>query len=75
MWQSMDALHDEYEEGKAKHKGKSPVIGIAEWARVSTRQGTSYRPIFEITSWVPTPKEFGGNPTHSRGGRPRRRAA
>jgi hypothetical protein len=60
MWQSVDELHDEYEDGKAKHKGKLPVIGIAEWVRVATRQGTTFRPIFEITSWVSTPKEFGG---------------
>jgi hypothetical protein len=58
MWQSMDELHSEYEDGKAKHKNKLPVIGIAEWARVTTRQGTGYRPVFKITGWTAVPKEL-----------------
>jgi hypothetical protein len=58
MWQSMDELHDSWEDEKGKHKGKAPVIGIAEMIEVQTRSGTSYRPSFEILSWVNVPPEF-----------------
>ena len=58
MWQSMDELHDSWEDEKAKHKNKAPVIGITEMVKVVTRNGTSYRPSFVITGWVPVPPEF-----------------
>jgi hypothetical protein len=62
LWQSMDELHDDWEDGKAKHKGKLPVVGITEMVKTTTRSGTGYRPSFAITSWVPTPPEFAVQP-------------
>lgn len=58
VWQSLDELHDEYLEGVVKHKGKLPVVGIAEMAQVQTPSGTYYRPIFEITGWAKRPSDL-----------------
>jgi hypothetical protein len=58
MWMAVDELHDAYEAGKAKNKNKLPVIGISEFVRVTTRQGTAYRPEFVIKGWVPAPPEL-----------------
>jgi hypothetical protein len=55
MWQSMDELHDSWEDTKGKHKNQLPVVGISEMVKVQTRSGTSYRPSFTIKSWVPVP--------------------
>jgi hypothetical protein len=62
MWDSVSALHDEYEAGRAKHKNKLPVITVDEWVSVITRSGTSYRPLFVITSWVAVPPELQAQP-------------
>jgi len=58
VWQSLDELHDEYLEGCVKHKGKLPIVGIAEVAKVHTGSGTHYRPIFEITGWAKRPSDL-----------------
>ena len=58
LWNAVDELHDEYLDGATKHKGKLPVVGIAEYKEVSTAAGTNYAPCFEITGWVPRPPEL-----------------
>jgi hypothetical protein len=58
IWQSLDELHTEYLEEVVKQKGKLPVVGIAEMARVAIGSGTYYRPVFEITSWVKRPSDL-----------------
>jgi hypothetical protein len=56
LWTSMDELHDDWQEAKAKAKGKLPVVGISEMIRVEGRSGTTYRPSFEITGWAAVPE-------------------
>jgi hypothetical protein len=58
VWQSVDELHDKYLEGSAKHKGKLPIVGIAEVAQARIASGTFYRPIFEITGWSKRPGDL-----------------
>jgi len=58
LWQSLSDLHDEYLDGCVKHRGKLPVVGIAEMARVQTPSGTYFRPIFEITGWTKRPDDL-----------------
>jgi hypothetical protein len=58
VWQSVDELHDEYLEDCAKHKGKLPIVSIAEVAQVRTASSTFYRPIFEITGWAKRPNDL-----------------
>jgi hypothetical protein len=58
VWNSIDELHSEFVEERHKHKNKLPVVGIAEIARVSTVNTTTYRPIFEIVSWVARPSDL-----------------
>jgi hypothetical protein len=57
-WQSLDDLHDEYLNERSKHKGKLPIVGIAEVAQVKTAAGTNYRPIFVITGWTKRPADL-----------------
>jgi hypothetical protein len=58
VWQSLDELHDEWDEERTRHKGKLPIVSIAEVAKVQTKSGTYYRPIFEITEWVKRPDDL-----------------
>ena len=58
VWQALDELHDAYLEGCAKHKGKLPIVRIAEVAQVRIGSGTFYRPIFEITGWAKRPNDL-----------------
>ena len=58
LWNAIDELHDEYFDSVTKHRGKLPVIGIAEVRQVITANGTNYAPVFEITSWVRCPPEL-----------------
>jgi hypothetical protein len=60
IWQSLDELHDDYLGERDKHKGKLPVVGIAEITQVRTAAGTNYRPIFEITDWAKRPDDLSG---------------
>jgi hypothetical protein len=39
------------------------VIAIAEMVKVVTKNGTSYRPSFEITAWASVPPEFAAGQT------------
>jgi hypothetical protein len=58
VWQSLDDLHDAYLEGCAKHRGKLPIVSIAEVAQVRIGSSTFYRPIFEITGWAKRPNDL-----------------
>jgi hypothetical protein len=58
VWQAIDQLHDEFEDGRHKHRGKLPLVGLAEAKPVKTMAGVNYAPIFEITGWVPRPAEL-----------------
>jgi hypothetical protein len=58
LWSAVDELHDEYLDGVTKHRGKLPVVGIAEIKQVITANGVNYAPVFEITSWVSRPPEL-----------------
>jgi hypothetical protein len=58
LWNSIDELHSEFVEGRSKHKGKLPLVGVTEIARVSTKNGVTYRPIFEIAKWVARPSDL-----------------
>jgi hypothetical protein len=58
VWKSVDELHDEYLEGSVKHRGKLPIVGIAEVAQVRIASRTFYRPIFEITGWAKRPNDL-----------------
>ena len=63
LWNAIDELHDEYLDGVTKHRGKLPVIGIAEVKQVITANGTNYAPVFEITAWVSRPPELAARKT------------
>jgi hypothetical protein len=58
LWESLNELCAAYDAACGKHKGELPVVGVAEMVRTTTKSGTNYRPIFEITGWVVTPKEL-----------------
>ena len=58
LWNSIDELHSEFVETRSKHKGKLPLVGIAEIARVITKNGVTYRPIFTINKWVARPGDL-----------------
>lgn len=58
----IDALHDLYEAGAAKNKGKLPVVTLTETVAETTGEGakksTNYRPVFEISGWVDRPEDL-----------------
>jgi hypothetical protein len=60
---AIDALHTQFEAGKAANPGKLPVVALTgSTAVVSTGKGqssTNYAPIFEIKSWVNRPDGLG----------------
>lgn len=62
--EAVDALHTEYEAGKAANPGKLPVVAMTGSAPVvSSGQGkssTNYKPLFQIVSWVDRPAELAG---------------
>ena len=62
---SMEKLHDEYLAGANQNPGKLPVVSLADTVAIESgsgaRKSTNYRPVFEITSWVPRPKDLGPN--------------
>jgi hypothetical protein len=62
---SMEKLHDDYLAGVAQNPGKLPVVSLADTVAIESgsgaRKSTNYRPVFEITGWVPRPKDLGAN--------------
>lgn len=62
----LDALHDLYEEGVVKNKGKLPVVAlsdtVAETSGEGVKKSTNYRPVFEITGWVDRPEDLVPSP-------------
>jgi hypothetical protein len=58
VWQAIDQLHDEYEDDRLKHRGKLPLVGLAQVKPVKTMAGTNHAPVFEITGWVQRPVEL-----------------
>jgi len=57
-WQAIDKLHTEFEKERSKHPGKLPSVKLTGVKPNKTSMGTSYMPIFEITSWVVRPAEL-----------------
>jgi hypothetical protein len=58
LWNAVDELHDAFLDAPAKHRGKLPVVGIAEVKAAITVNGVNYTPVFEILSWVARPPEL-----------------
>jgi len=57
-WQAIDKLHTEFEKERGKHPGKLPLVKLTEVKPNKTPMGTTYLPIFKITSWVVRPAEL-----------------
>lgn len=57
-----DALHSDYEAGKAANPGKLPVVVMKQSIPITsgsgTNKSTNYQPVFEITAWVPRPADL-----------------
>ena len=66
---AVDALHTEYEAGRAANPGKLPVVSLGGTIAVTSEgkdaQGnkqtsTNYQPVWKIDRWVDRPAELGG---------------
>jgi hypothetical protein len=61
---AVDALHSEYEKGKAANPGKLPVVAMTGTTPIKTtgkgQTSTNYAPVFAITAWIDRPAELGG---------------
>jgi hypothetical protein len=57
LWNAVDELHDAYADDAVKHRGKLPVVGVAEIKQVITTNA-NHAPVFEILRWVPRPSDL-----------------
>jgi hypothetical protein len=59
---AVDALHSEFEKGKAANPGKLPVVAMTGTTPVVSKgkgqSSTNYAPIFKIERWVDRPAEL-----------------
>jgi len=56
--ESMNALYDAWEAGKAANAGKLPVVKCAGVSPVKSAKSTNYQPKFEIVAWTDRPNEL-----------------
>lgn len=57
--QSMDILHDQFEERGPENADKLPVIKLEGTTRQKTNYGTNYIPRFVIAGWADRPADLG----------------
>ena len=57
---AINALYEQYEEGKASNENKLPVVKYTGSTPSKDKFGTNYKPNFEIEKWVDRPAEFDG---------------
>lgn len=55
---SMNAVYDEWEAGKAQNPGKVPVVKCQGVTAVKSSKSTNYSPALHIVSWVDRPAEL-----------------
>lgn len=59
---ALDALHTQYEAGKAANPGKLPVVALTGTTPVTTQgkgqSSTNYQPVFSIVKWVARPDDL-----------------
>lgn len=57
----IDQLHEDYVTGEKENPGKLPIVILKDTVPVTTegkQKSTNYQPVFEITGWVPRPKDL-----------------
>ena len=61
---AVDALHTEFEKGRAANPGKLPVVAMTGTTAIKTtgkgQTATNYAPVFEIKQWIDRPPELAG---------------
>lgn len=56
---SINDLYEEFE--KTKEEGKVPVVKFTGTTAMKDKQGTNYKPNFQIEKWVDRPSELSGD--------------
>lgn len=57
----IDQLHEDYVAGEKENPGKLPIVVLKDTIPVTTegrQKSTNYQPVFEISGWVPRPKDL-----------------
>jgi len=64
---TMNALHDEYEERDEANADKLPVVKLDGTTAINGQHGRNYAPNFKIVKWVPRPADLvsGANATEA----------